>query len=82
LGEERPPKERVVTLSRACMEHLYNWRFEEAYACINEEKPTEDERYLTRALAKTFGDVGWFGGSLAEIVTVSVKKLIGEYEPE
>lgn len=67
-----------MALSDGCKRRLYNWKFEQAYAKIREEKPTDRETYLLRALAKTYGNVGWFDGYMSEIVSAAVRELVGE----
>lgn len=54
---------------------LRNYKFNSAIEYLD----GEDERVkiIIMALADTFGDIGWFGGSMSEIVDAVVVLLIG-----
>lgn len=58
---------------------LYNWKFDSAQDMLDVSKATPQERQAIKALAETFGNVGYFGGTLAGVVQAAVYGLIGEY---
>lgn len=66
-------------LSEDCKSHLDNWKFEQAAERLD-ERATEDERDLVNALAQTFGNPGWFAGSMGTIVAGTIDYLVREEE--
>ena len=67
-----------MALSGECQNRLYNWKFESAQERLSEEEPTGAERELVKALARTFGNSGWFDGNMGTIVSAAVTSLIGD----
>ncbi len=68
-------------LSDRVKDRLLNWKFEQARTCMLAEindvdrltpLPTESEQETVHALADTFGNPGWFEGSMADIVRAAV----------
>jgi hypothetical protein len=64
---------------------LKNWKFQLASAYADEQTeplPTEAELLLIESLARVFGNIGWFSGDMATIVSAAVSTLLSEYLPE
>jgi hypothetical protein len=65
-----------VALNAVVKDRLLNWKFEQAWQALNMgsdvAEATEAEVATVRALAITFGDPGWFVGSMADIVRAAV----------
>lgn len=61
---------------------LYNWKFSQALtAAKNQDRlPTTDEILKLKALADTFGNCGWFDGTMATIIQMAVHDLIGDHD--
>jgi hypothetical protein len=60
-----------MALSESVKNRLLNWKFEQAWQTLSEEMggdASEAEVQTVRALAITFGDPGWFEGSMADII--------------
>lgn len=66
-------------LSEDCQGRLDNWKFDQARDYLD-ATATGDERELVEALAATFGNSGWFAGSMGVIVGAAVEYLIGKKE--
>lgn len=69
-----------MALSEETLDRLENWKFHSAWHAVTGDpassEATEDERELILALDETFGNVGWFDGSLSVIVAAAVSTLI------
>ncbi|HRP30496.1 MAG TPA: hypothetical protein PKV73_01325 [Agriterribacter sp.] len=55
---------------------LSNYKFKSALDHLEGE--SEKVKTIVEALANTFENVGWFGGSLGDIVEAAVTLLIGD----
>jgi hypothetical protein len=53
---------------------MINWKFDQALARIPPSLSTED-REIVAALAATFGDCGWFSGSIGVIVGAAIASV-------
>jgi hypothetical protein len=67
-----------MALSEECADRLYNWKFEQALDYLG--GATSGERQLVEALSATFGNSGWFGGSLGIIINAALRTLMPEEE--
>ncbi len=70
-----------MSLSTAVQSRLYNWKFSSAHdhLMVHDLKDaTEDEREAIAALARVFGNCGYFYGELASIVRGCVAWLLGQ----
>jgi len=54
---------------------LHNWKFESAMGCIDSTKEADEVVNTVEALAKVFGNVGWFGGALAIIIGQALESI-------
>lgn len=63
-------------LSENVQGRLYNWKFESAWEYMQEDMESgpydESEADTIKALSDTFGNAGWFDGSMANIVRAAV----------
>ena len=71
-----------MALSKDTINRLYNWKFDSALRFAKEQSslPTSDEILAIKALADTFGNCGWFDGSLGRVVRAAVHDLIGDVD--
>lgn len=70
-----------MALSSAVQSRLYNWKFSSAQCQLrvdDYEGVTEDERESIAALARVFGDCGYFYGELANVVRGCVAWLLSQ----
>lgn len=58
---------------------LYNWKFEQALFYVAGEP--EDLQKAVALLARLFGDPGYFGGAMGELVLLVVRALCKDEEP-
>jgi len=67
-----------MALNGRVQDRLSNWKFEQARTALaaqvqaGEGIPTQQETATVNALADTFGNPGWFDGSLADVVRAAV----------
>lgn len=64
-------------LSERVKDRLAEWKFASASSYMLEDEvdgpaPTEHERETVEALSTTFGNCGWFDGSLGDVVRAAV----------
>lgn len=71
-------------LGETCKERLENWKFDSALRDMDEGpfQPTSNEAGTIRALSATFGNSGWFNGSLGDVVRAAVQRLLDGYPDE
>lgn len=71
-----------MTLSEKTIGRLYNWKFDSALRFAKEQSPlpTSEEILAIKALADTFGNCGYFDGTLALVVRGAVHDLIGDQD--
>lgn len=70
---------RLPRLNDELVGRLYNWKFSQALGRLDGTEPDEVTNTV-RALAATFGDVGWFDADppgLGTVVSAAVASLIG-----
>lgn len=66
-------------LSERVQNRLYNWKFGQAAEYYRQDdEGTEKEGALIEALARAFGDCGWFEGDMALLVSTAVSFLVGD----
>lgn len=56
---------------------LDNWKFETAHRYATELGLDENDLEVIKVLSDTFGDCGWFDGSMGVIVGAAVDSLLG-----
>lgn len=71
LIPETPENERLIN-------RLYNWKFESAERYLEGQPETVCD--AVKALSAGFGDCGWFWGTHADLVRVTVTLLIGKVD--
>lgn len=71
-----------MALNERTVGRLYNWKFDQALRAARDQSPlpTTDEILAIKALADTFGNCGYFDGSLARVVRAAVHDLIGDVD--
>jgi hypothetical protein len=69
-------------ISESVKDRLRNWKFLTAAGILDEETgepgmpvPTDAERETVGALARAFGNCGWFEGTMGDIVRAAVWSL-------
>jgi len=68
-----------MSLSPECMDRLVNWKFDSAVTeMLKEGLATDAERELVNALSASFGNCGWFWGSLGTVVRSAVESIVPE----
>ena len=55
---------------------LFNWKFEQALQYVDGGVDLDDLEVI-KALARLFGNCGWFEGDVGALVSVVVSSLIG-----
>lgn len=58
---------------------LANWKFNDAAKEILTHPEPEEIANVIHALSETFGNSGWFSGSMGEIVTAAVQWTIAKH---
>lgn len=73
-------QEVSMALSRSCRDRLENWKFRAARDALSKPDDTNhvtlDDMRLITALADSFGNVGWFSGGQADIISGAVSWLL------
>jgi hypothetical protein len=62
-------------LTERAVGRLQNYKFASAASELTYDA-TKDERELVEALARMFGNVGWFDGDMATLVDCTVESLL------
>lgn len=65
-----------MSLNEDLTGRLENWKFESAKMYVDFDVSV-DERLVIEALADTYGNCGWFEGSMGLIIGAAVEALIG-----
>lgn len=70
-----------MALTEDVLNRLYNWKFDTARSYLVRQQelgevfPTVEEVDTIHALAITFGNSGWFGGSMADVVRAALRSI-------
>lgn len=67
-----------MALDEDCINRLYNWKFDSALDYLDASQATHAEAVGIKALAEVFGNLGWQGGAMSEIIRLAVHDLIGD----
>lgn len=63
-------------LNEEARDRILNWKFARAAELLDNANASQAESELIAALARTFGDSGWFEGDVGLLVGVAVETLL------
>ncbi len=73
----------LFATSKKLRSRIYNWKFTDALQYLEDEDEDEDDIEIIKALAATFGNIGWnMDGAMATIAGCAVRELLGPEEKE